>query len=778
MKYLVFVILLMGVFPTFAQKYKLSGIITDKISGETLVGATVFLKGDVQKGTTTDANGFFSFSGLSTEVLNVEFSFIGYLTIYKIINIKSPNNSFLEIQLEQSDVLIDQVNVVESGYEKMGDVDIEISQYNLTPKNIQIIPTARNDVFKAIRYMPGVEPTEPLSPLVSVRGSDPGENLIMLDGVTIYNPYHFMSSSGIFNMQTVKNVEMMVGGFGAEFGGRNSSVINISTKDGDKSGVHGEVHPTTSETKLFLEFPVGEKSTMMIAGRINYDLLGNFLFYSNNYFYDMNLSFTHRINSRNWLTVKYFGSKDKTNMDFNYIYKYMGNSIGMEEYFNDMSLKWINRWNNNIVTAHWKSVLTSNLFLKAQIYGSLHYADNFSEMVMNVEDMVFDTSTRFKSKVNDWCAKFTLDYSPFFWSNIKAGAEYNFYFFENGSEINSVDNGIAEKSPQLLSFFLEDKLTFGNFQIRPGLRGSRFDGKNLRFEPRINANLYLEGGFKLQAAWGKYIQHIVSMNTQEFEFNQFLDYYYPLNGKEPSISYHYIFGAEKKINKNNTVSVDIYYKDIARTYSFDLMQDQYYAFQLSDKIVEGKGRSYGIELLWNGSFNNLSGWASYTLSRSTRSFPHFMDGKEYDYDYDRRHSIKFVLNYQANKRISYSGSFIAQSGVPRSIENTLQMFYMYEPLTGTMIYSPQYTNNIKNGVRMPWLIYLDFGLRKEIVSGFGRDLADFFNADESYLTVNIYNALFFRRNVLYFIPAGGINTMIPVGDNYFPIISAGYTIKF
>ncbi len=155
-----------------------------------------------------------------------------------------------------------------------------------------------------------------------------------------------------------------------------------------------------------------------------------------------------------------------------------------------------------------------------------------------------------------------------------------------------------------------------------------------------------------------------------------------------------------------------------------------------------------------------------------------MNGKEYDYDFDRRHSFKAVMNYQATKRISYSGSLIAQSGLPRSIETTFQMYYMYDPLTGTMVYSPQYTTNTKNGVRMPWLFYLDFGLRKEIVTGFGKDLADFFGAEESFLTVNIYNVLFFRRNVLYFIPLTGTDNMIPLGDNYLPVVAAGYTIKF
>jgi hypothetical protein len=784
MKNFLFLIVILITCQTFGQKSTLSGIITDQKTGETLVGATMLLKGDVNRGTTTDINGFFSLPGIDPGKIKVEFSFIGYETESCEYNLANKNKLFVEIKLIPKEVLLGQATVVESGTDKLGDREIEISQHSLTPKTIQSIPTARNDVFKALRYLPGIEQTEPLSPLVSVRGSDPGENLIMLDGVTIYNPYHFLSSSGIFNMQTVKNVDMMVGGFGAEYGGRNSSVINISTKDGNNSNLHGEIQPTTAESKIFLEFPVGEKSTMMIAGRFNYDLIGNFLLYSNNYFYDMNLSFTHHFNSKNSLTLKYFGSGDHTNLDFNSLYRYMGNSIGnsfginMEDIFNDMSLKWINHWNNHIVTAILKSALTPNLFLRAQVYGSMHKADNYSEMVMDFDDMVFNTSTRFKSKVNDWCAKFSLDYKPFYWNNFKIGGEYNSYLFENGSEINKVDNGSSRHTPQLISLFAEDKITIGPLQIRPGIRATSFENHEVLYEPRVNAVVNLGNNFKFQAAWGRYYQYIISMNTQEFEYNQFLDYYYPLGNHEPSLSYHYIVGLEKSVNSQHTFSVDLYYKDIARTYIFDLLQNQFEVFALSDKIIAGKGRSYGMELMWKGSFYKFSGWASYTLSKSTRSFPNIMNGKQYDYDYDRRHSIKAVMNYQATKRISYSAAFIAQSGVPRSVENSFQMFYMYDPLTGTMVYSPQNITNQKNGVRMPWLLYLDFGLQKKVVSGFGNDLARFFGATESYLTVNVYNALFFRRNVLYYIPVGVIGKMIPMGDNYFPMVAAGYTLKF
>jgi outer membrane cobalamin receptor len=763
-----------------AQRISLSGLVSDAQTGETLPGATVMWLGSVNRGTTANENGLFSLAGLPTEKGVLQVSFIGYQSVKIDFDGKTNKQRFLAVGLFPSAVELKEVSIMGNSHEHLGDRDTEMSRHHLTSKAIQSIPTARNDVFKALRYLPGIEATEPLSPMVSVRGSDPGDNLIMLDGVAIYNPYHFISSTGIFNMQTVKAAEVLAGGFGAEYGGRNASVINISTKDGDQSGVHGEVQPTTVETKAFVEFPVGKKTTMMTAARINYDLLSNLMLYSNNYFYDANFSLTHRFSDKNRLTLKYFTSRDHTKIDFNAIYRYMGNSMGGEfgEIFEDLSLKWQNQWRNNVATAIWQVVASPRLFFRLQVAASLHDADNYTELSMLFEDVAFDSSTKFQSKVHDYSAKFTVDYNLFHGNTLKAGAEFNQYEFFNASALSRIENESATRNANLQAFFIEDKMRIGALILRPGIRFSNYRQQGFKAEPRFNAALELNDGLKILAAWGIYNQYIVSMNTQEFEFNQFLDYYYPLGNVDPSRSVHYMLGAVKQFGKNHSLTIDLYYKDISRTYIFDLLQSQYEAFALSDKIVAGSGKSLGMELLWRGSIGKLSGWGSYALSKSTRSFSNIMNGREFAYDYDRRHSLKAVLNYQATQRISYSASLLAQSGVPRSVERTGQVYYQYEPLTGQMVYNYQFVTGSKNSVRMPWLLYLDFGLQKELISGFGNDIAKFFGADHSYLTLNVYNALFFRRNVLYYFSMGEMGKYVPMGDSYLPLVSAGYTIKF
>lgn len=777
-------ILLFSSWYSWAQKYTLSGIVYDAETGETIIGATIQIGGLEGKGTSTNLNGFFSFPGIENNPAQVNVSFIGYQNRTMKVPFNEQNQAFIEVRLKPATVNLGEISITELSATKIGDREIETSQHRLSPKAIKSIPTARNDVFKAMRFLPGVEATEPLSPLVSVRGSDPGENLIMLDGVTIYNPYHFISSSGIFNMQTVKNIDLLVGGFGAEYGGRNSSVIHISTKDGNENGIHGEVKPTTVESRMFLEFPLNEKTTMMVGGRLNYDIASNFLLSSNNYFYDLNLSLTHRLNSRNRIDLKYFGSKDHTAMSFNNFYKHLGYSLErlgdtlIYQSFLDMDFTWKNQWRNNIATVIWKSVVSPRLYFRVQAYASLHDANNYSAFKMEVEDVAFNTSTRFKSKVYDYTAKASLNYTPFFGNELKIGAEYSKYLFANASQINGIDGASARVEPDLLAVFAEDKIKWGTFILRPGVRLTQFNQNDLKYEPRVNLAWEFFPTWKFKAAYGTYYQYIISMNTQELEFNQFLDYYYPLGNVAPSLSYHYIAGLEKSVGKGLQFSLDFYYKDIARTYTFDLLQNQFEAFALSDKIFEGSGKTYGAELMVKGQMDKFSGWASYTLARSTRSFSNIMDGKTYLYDYDHLNTFKGVINFQATQRIAYSADFMFQSGVPRSVENSVQMFYMYEPITGQMIYSPQYTIDQKNSSRMPWIMQINLGLEKKVVRGFGKDIANFFHADESYLIVNVRNLLFLRRNVLYYFPIAGYDKYIPFGTDYLPSVHMGYTLKF
>ena len=769
----------------YAQHYTISGYIVDKESRETIIGATVVIQGTT-KGAATEIQGYFQITGVESGSYTLLISHVSYQPSSRKIMLENKSLLLDEIPLIPNTQILDEISVIGVKPNEIGDKEIETSQLQLTPKAIESIPTARNDVFKAIKYLPGVEGTEPFSPLYSVRGGDPGENRVILDGITIYNPYHFASSAGTFNVQTIKNIDLFIGGFGAEFGGSNSSILHITTKDGNKNELHGEFFPSLMSSKLLLEFPAGKNASMMLGGRYYFDIPSSFLYYNTSYFYDFNASYTNRINNKNWLAIKIFGSKDKTTYEFGKFFGYLGKSFEIEAY-EDFDMGLDNHWQNFASTVYLKSILTPWMYVKNQVSYSSHKASNFSEM-----DMVFESpdttdpydiklyyNNRFESMIRDIAFKSSVNIKIGNLQTLNAGIDYNSYYFENHVFIMDIDKGKEVREPTKLSVFAEDKIKLGPIILRPGFRYTRYDYvKDYYYEPRVNAVINFSDRFRIKAAYGTYYQYIISMNTMEYEVNQFLDYYYPLRNLKPSKSVHYIFGFEQSVyDKQLKWVTDFYYKDIERTYMFDLTQTEAESFAFSDKLVRGKGTAFGMETKIEGKIQKFSGWIGYSLAYADRSFPHIMNGKRYPYEYNRTHSFNMLINFQVNPRLSYSSTLLIMSGQPRTLESLFQNYYYYNPTNGNVDFYPTYVSDIKNNARLPMVMEWDIGVKKELRKGFGADLKELLNADASYMNITLGNILFFKRNVSWYFPTGQ-DKYIPIGFNYIPYINFGYILKF
>jgi hypothetical protein len=211
---------------------------------------------------------------------------------------------------------------------------------------------------------------------------------------------------------------------------------------------------------------------------------------------------------------------------------------------------------------------------------------------------------------------------------------------------------------------------------------------------------------------------------------------------------------------------------------FDYNINELEAYNFSDKLKTGTGKSYGIEFLWQGSWRRFSGWISYGISKSTRSYPHIMNGKTFLFDYDRTHAFKAVISHQIHPALSYSGTLRILSGVPKTIERTTKSYFYYDPISGTYSTYPVGYNATKNNARLPLYVQLDLGIKKRIRKGFGAELAEFLGAEESYMNFSFNNLLFFlHRNVWFYLPIDE-DKLYGVGTNYIPTFSAGYTIKF
>ena len=719
--------------------------------------------------------------GLEPGAYTLDFMHIAFEK--KSLPIKLVDKSIIlhEVALKPKVIELQDVSIVAEKSE-LADLKIETGHRAITAEAIRRIPTSRNDVFRAIKYLPGIEGIDPLSPLYVVRGSDTGENLILLDGVPIYNPYHFVSASGLFNVYAIKNVELMVGGFGAEYGGRNSSVLYITTREGNNQKLHGEISPGTESTNAVVDFPVGKNATMMLSGRWYYDLFSRFLFDAPSYFYDMNATLTWKLGARNRLTLRYFHSRDYVDFKSESYFNYLGTTFDTD-LFDDYDFNYTTKWRNQAASVLLKTILSPKIYWQTQISYSAFTANNLSLIDYEYTDdddrkIQLNMETEIRGKIHDLGLKSKLDMNIWNWNELKLGVEWNRYHFENDVLLNSYSEGKILHQPDLVAGFLEDKISLGFLSLRPGIRISRFSSQQKwNQEYRINAAYQLVHNIKFKAAFGQYLQYIVSINTQEYELSQFLDTYYPLEHHLPSASRQSILGMEVDVTPGIQLSLDCYYKDILRTYAYDYNASELEATSFFEKLRQGKGESYGLELLVKGYWGKTSGWISYGWSKSTRQFAHIMNGKLYLFDYDRPHSFKAMLNHQVNPALEFSGSLQILSGMPKTLETSFASYYYYDPVTNQIGVWPHVVTPVKNNIRMPYYLRLDLGMKKRLRKGFGADLARYLGADRAFLNVTFGNLLFaVQRNVWFYIHDE--DKLYGVGTNYIPEFGVGYSIQF
>jgi len=763
-----------------AARFHLSGIVTDRSTGETLIGVNVLIRG-TSRGTATDGNGYFVLTGLEPGDYILEFSHIAYEEKLCAVRLKHQSQVLTDIALQPKVIDMQDVSIVAEKSE-LADLDLETGHRAISSEAIRRIPAGYNDVFRAIKHLPGIESIDPISPLYVVRGSDTGENLILLDGVPIYNPFHFVSSSGLFNVYALKNVELMVGGFGAEYGGRNGSVLYVTSREGNNQKLHGEIAPSTTYTNGVVDFPVGKSMTMMVSGRWYCNLFTYFLFNAPSYFYDINSTLTWKLSDRHRLILRYFHSFDDLDFQSDTYFNYLRNTFDTD-LFDNYELAMKTRWRNQAVSGQLKSILRSNVYWQTLFYHSQFSADNRSLLDFeylsddDIQHKLF-METVILAKIRDMGIHSKLDIRLGKWSQFKIGGEWNRYAFRNDIRLNGYSEGELTRHPALMVGYCENRMNFGRFSLRPGVRFSRMDSHGKwRPEYRLNAAFYLTDRFKLKAAWGKYLQYIVSINTQEYEMSQYLDTYFPLGNREPSASRQAIFGFEMDMSGSIRLSLDLYHKDLYRTYAYDYNASQLKSPSFLEKLRPGRGEAYGFELLIRGSSGKTSGWVSYGWSHSTRTYAHIMHGKSHVFDYNRPHTLKAVVNHQMHPALEFSGSLSILSGLPKTGEISYATYYYHDPVTDALSMWPQVVTPVKNNIRMPFVLHLDLGIKKRLRKGFGADLARYLGADKAYLNFSVRNLLFaVHRNVWFYVHDD--DTLYGVGSNYFPEVSAGYSIQF
>lgn len=671
---LILIFLLSGPFVLSGQKkITVSGHIRDAENGEMLVGVTIS-DNILKQGTSTNSYGFYSLT-ISSGNYDLQFSYIGYKTIIR--SGVTDKTITMDISLESAETMLGEVVISDKRTNENVRAP-EMSILKLDVKSINRVPALLGeiDLVKVLQLLPGVQSTSEGSTGFSVRGGSSDQNLIILDEATIHNASHLMGFFSVFNNDVVKDVTLYKGDIPAAYGGRLSSLLDVRMKDGNarKFGLAGSIGTVSS--KLTLEGPIlKDRTTFLVAGRRTYaDLFLPFAKDENVqdnklYFYDLNLKLSHVIDGNNRL--------------------YLSGYAGRDTFKNQFALF---GFGNQIATLRWNHLFSRKLFFNL----SLIYSRYFYEIGTPEGEA---TSFKWDSKMYDYSARFDFTHYLTNSHTLRYGGTTMFHTFYPGSAIGLGSNSAFTEFILPAQYAMEHSLyatdefkASDKFTVKYGLRFALFQnigpGTYYTYDQEYNpvdSSVYADGdifnsyiSFEPRLAFTYMVNSVSSLKGSYSHTAQFLtlaqnstagtplDIWFPASPNvEPQICDQFSAGYFRNFRQNMyEVSAEVYYKDFRKVIDFhdhaQLLLNQY----LEGEIRTGRGYSYGIETMVRKDAGRLTGWLSYTYSRSFRIIPEINNGNQYNAPYDKPHAINLILNYDIFKRIAVSATWIYATGLP------------------------------------------------------------------------------------------------------------------
>ena len=699
-----------------AQKYTISGYVRDASTGENLIGATIYdLKS--KSGSVTNIYGFFSLT-LPSDSVRLRASFVGYQVKERSFYLKA--DEILDFSLEAGKLLDEVVVTAEEAIEllpQMSTVTVPMEQLKQVP-----VLLGETDIMKTIQLLPGIQGGNEGTSGVYVRGGGPDQNLILIDGVPVYNANHLFGFFSVFNADAINNVSVVKGGFPARYGGRLSSVIDISMKEGNNQKISGKGSIGLISSKFTIEGPIKNENTSFIlsARRTYIDLLARPIIKSSSggdvtfgyFFEDFNAKINHRFSRRDRLYLSFYGGKDKAYFREKYESSFGG--LDSETTEDEAGL----RWGNLISAVRWNHLYSPKLFSNVTATFSRYRFDVFSNY--KVTRAVGDSEEeriRYLSGIEDMALKVDFDYLPSADHNIKFGASVINHAFRPGvfsyrSEVEA-DTTFGARSIRAneLAAYLEDDFQIGNkLRFNVGLHGSMFEVRGetfLSLQPRLSARYLLGQDISLKASYAEMRQFVHLLSNSGIGLPT--DLWVPATDLvKPQESWQAAVGVAKSIN-GFEISLESYYKEMDNLIeyldgaSFFNTDDEW-----EDKVAAGSGTSYGTEFLIQKKTGRLTGWVGYTWSKTTRQFDDLNFGKSYPYKYDRRHDLSVVSVYRINDRISISGTWVYGTGNAISLPES--QFRDFNPNSNSFFTQSLEYYGSRNNYRMRDYHRLDLGI--------------------------------------------------------------------
>ena len=732
-RWLMIIGFILACLPALAQKRTISGYVMDADSKETLIGATVVDKNS-GKGCATNNYGFYTLT-LDAGEVNLQVSYVGYAQQNRTLSLKE--NLSLNFTLSVNTQL-DEV-VVEASRATVSARSPQMSVVELPVQQIKSVPTlfGEADVLKALQLLPGVQNGSEGSAGMYVRGGGPDENLLLLDGVPVYNVNHMLGFFSVFNPDALKNVTLYKGSFPAHFGGRLSSVVDIRMKEGDMQHYHGNVSLGLISSKINVEGPiVKDKLSFNLSYRRTYgDLLIKPAMWIANltnpeigklsvgyYFYDFNAKLNWKISDKDRLYLSFYTGDDAIYFGV----KFKDFAVDDVQYTSKMNLNW--KWGNKVAALRWNHVMSQKLFMDASVNYTqyrhnlgLGMSDEYTAILMD-QTIKEEYDMTYKSGINDLTAKVDFDYTPLPNHEIRFGGNYTYHQFRpevqslkvsygTDDDIDTV-MGVSNVFAHETALYAEDNMTFGDiFRVNAGVHYSTFtvEGKTYQsVQPRLSMSLMLASNLSLKAGYANMTQYVHLLSNSSLSLPT--DLWVPVTAKvEPMRAHQWSAGAFLELPQLFDISVEGYYKTMDNLLEY---KDGASFFGSSDtwegKVCLGRGWAYGVEFLVQRSFGKTTGWVGYTWVHSKRLFDRegqmINNGNLFPAKYDRRHDISVTVNHKFNDSFDLSGTWVFSSGNCGTLG-----LQLYEGLINDWGYYPELQALERNNYRMGNYHRLDIG---------------------------------------------------------------------
>lgn len=643
-----------------------SGYVKDAKTGESLIGSNISLRGTTS-GAMSNNYGFYSITFPAIDHIELEVSYVGYKTIVE--KVSAQGDLALSFSLEHNDGK-EQISQTTVANDKRED-NVRKNQAGLTDLSTEMITAAPSvngtgDVISSIEMLPGVQAGIDGTPGYFVRGGSEGQNLILLDDATLYNPSHVFGLVGVFNPDAIKRVSLMKSGFPSSYGDRLSSVLDVVMKDGSNQQFGGilDMGSISSGATLYGPIEAGKSSYLISARRSTTDLLLRpFLhqnYFSNYYFYDVNAKLNFTLSPKDRLLLSFYNGRDNNN--------YASDSADIG------GINYSMNFGNTAFNLRWNHQFSGKLFCST----SMEY-DHYHQFLSAAQDGYF---AQLYSGIRDLNAKTTLTYYLSPTQKISGGVDYLYqtvYPATFSGQIGASDTsagiipaGIPPKSANRLAVYASDEMQLGSrFKLTAGARLPYYFKSGASYfnvEPRLSFLYMIDATTSLKLSYTlmhQYI-HLVQSYNASFPAEIWIG---SSQLVRPEASHDISAGIFKNIKENVfQTSLEVYYRRMQNQMLFGGSTTPTIDNNIESQLIFGKGWGYGAEFFARKNRGKWTGWLAYSFSYAWQHFDSLNLGQTFPWAYDRRHMVDVSTSYAITTHWRVSANFFIASGRAFSLD--------------------------------------------------------------------------------------------------------------